>query len=58
MARLALVVLRGCPASCGREDGCPACLRTWHCHEGDLGLSRSGATAALEALLGPESHVA
>lgn len=58
VARLALVVLRGCPASCGREDGCPACLRTWHCHEGELGLSRSGATAALEALLGPESNVA
>jgi hypothetical protein len=58
VARLALLVLRGCPASCGRDDGCPACLRTWHCHEGELGLSRSGATSALEALLGPESNVA
>jgi len=58
IARLSLVVLRDCPASCGREDGCPACLRTWHCHEGELGLSRSGAIAALEALLGPEAEVA
>jgi DEAD/DEAH box helicase domain-containing protein len=55
LSRLALEVLGRCPAGCVREDGCPACLQTWHCHEADSALSRSGARAALTALLGTAS---
>lgn len=52
VARAWLTATRDAIVACGCEDGCPSCVQSPKCGNGNLPLDKAGAVAVLGALLG------
>ncbi len=56
-ARRWLSATRGAIAACGCADGCPSCVQSPKCGNGNLPLDKSGALRLLDALLAGQEGV-